>query len=80
MDALESCSRCCAPYSFAGGIFLFVIGMALVNEYKYIEVDETQMSKVDAGYVCIWAAAIYVILFIASVGFIMYRKNSASGH
>ena len=38
------------------------------------------MSKVDAGYVCIWASIIYVILLIASIGFIMYRKNSGAGH
>jgi hypothetical protein len=62
MGSIESGAQVCVWYSLAGAIFLFVLGETLISEYKYISLDEEVVSKIEAGYICLWSAAIYLVL------------------
>ena len=77
---LNDCAKCCAAYSIAGAIFLFILGITLTNEYKYIEIPEDEISKVDAGWVCIKASVLYVVLTIACIGHLMRQQSVNQNH
>jgi hypothetical protein len=69
----EGTAKCCAAYSFVGSVFLLVLGWFLINDYRYIKIEvehepgEEPYGRVEAGYVCLWAAVIYAVILAGCV-------------
>lgn len=72
MGTLQSVAKLCAGYSILGFIMLLFYGILLINNYRYLHAEE----KLESGWTSIYAAFIYLGLFIASMSIIRWKGRS----
>ncbi|CAG9313650.1 unnamed protein product [Blepharisma stoltei] len=67
----------CTGISLFGSIILVIMGSLLIGDYEYIEING--IPRDEAGFTCLWAAGIYVMILGIMVYLIGRKEHAIRG-